>query len=386
MPDDFRFNNELFVDNDDRSSIEAYFPAVWFALYTPALTRRFDEVNVQSQREKARFRIFGYCAVALATFALSLAAFEAMIMIPAAEESSDIKSLLKPTALVAAASGLAGVLIGWGGMGIYQRKHAWLASRLLAERLRQWQWQYVLAHLPEIIDASGDPDAQQAYVEKRDREFDVFFTFYRGGLAARLNEHLEDSSELATKFWLDPELAKKADVVASSESIDAMVSDPKRAAALDELFQAYGRIRMQGQIDYVSYLLGQGPFASHPAKQKQILQTLSHTSVILIAFLHVAVVAGVLFDVSELKSPGVYICTIIFALVALALRVVEEGLRPTEELVRLRNYHNEIVGAQSRFHSGDIDIKLQSMRTLEEAGARELIDFLHSANTARYVM
>jgi len=384
--DDFRFNNELFVDDNDRASIRECFPTVWFALYTPALTGRFDEINEHSKREKTRFRIFGSCAVALATLALSLAAFEAIIMIPLAEARPGIEAFLKPTAFAAAASGLVGGLIGWGGMGIYRRKRAWLEARLFAERLRQWQWQYVLAHIPEIVKASQDPEAQRAYVKKRDREFDGFFTFYRSGLAARLNEHLDEGSELAAKFWLDPEFADKFERAASSSSIESIRSDPARAAALDELLRAYGRVRMQGQIDYVCYLLGEGPFATHPVKQKQILQALSHTGVVLIAVLHAAVIAGVIFDVAELKSPGVYICTIILALIALALRVVEEGLRPTEEIVRLRNYHNEVVGAQSRFHSGDEGAMLHSMRTLEEAGARELIDFLQSANTARYVM
>jgi hypothetical protein len=72
---------------------------------------------------------------------------------------------------------------------------------------------------------------------------------------------------------------------------------------------------------------------------------------------------------------------------ALALRVLEDGIRPRAEVTRLRNYRGEVLELYRKFEAAaDVSGKISMMERLEELSYRELRDFLTLHHEASFVL
>ena len=86
-------------------------------------------------------------------------------------------------------------------------------------------------------------------------------------------------------------------------------------------------------------------------------------------------------------GPGMQTFGILAAMSVLALRVLEDGLRPRSEVARLRSYRGEVEELFRKFKAAaEPSAKLALMERLEELSYRELRDFLAQQEEASFVM
>jgi hypothetical protein len=71
---------------------------------------------------------------------------------------------------------------------------------------------------------------------------------------------------------------------------------------------------------------------------------------------------------------------------ALALRAIEEGLKPKAEIERYRHYQAVTRRALEEFDKGDTRSKLEAVKTLERAAYDELTIFLKAHEEAGFKM
>jgi hypothetical protein len=378
--EDFRFNDEFFVDERELRRMRDRYPRVGFAFHTPQATQLFLRVDATARQAKATFQRFGLVTVLLALTALVLAAIEPVWIAPAARAGTLHPNAAKTVALLAALAGTSALLVGWAGLGIGERKHNWIKYRLIAERLRQWQAQFVCSHIPQILAAARSAQGMVQFMAARDASFAEFESNHVASVGARITSLLSrNRAEQSPTLWVDHSLERAARAPLSVTGQDL--------PALEELFEAFDNIRFRAQVDYAEYMRGHGRIRSHPLTQHHVLSVAGYACIVAVLILDLAVIAGVLGEVPLLKSPEVHLLTIVAALGGLAVRVLEDGLRPDVHVARLEGYLEEISRARQRFRDATAaDEKLTQMRALEESAALEMIGFLKAATSSRYVL
>lgn len=383
MSDDFHFNAELALDDDTRADLAQDHAAFAFALHTKELAEPFLRIDDEAKRQKKDFRKYGLWAIFLVWLALVVAAIEMGFILPVKKDIAWLSDSAKWVAGFAAFAGIAGIGIGWLRMGIRKKKFDWLKGRLKAERIRQWHWQYLLTHLDEATNAALGPEAAiQQYEDKRATEFRRFLRRLEKNATAQLSQQLSRARDDRRNNWV---------MRHSLTEIDAQAKFCQQASGSIEqtctgLLDAYSEIRLDAQSDYIGWMLGKVRFWIHPRQQIELLHNVGLGCVALIGVLHVLLILGVLADVTAFKSPAVYVATIILALTALAVRSIEEGLGPHEQIGRVKAYHNACETARNRYEHASLAEKFQIMCTHEETAAREMNDFLRAADHRRYVM
>lgn len=394
MANTFVFNDELLLRCDDVMAVKAKYPTVAFAFYTTPLRESFPTINAEADGMKRKFRKSGLWAVALGTIGLWLATIEPIYLTSAAS-SAHLHGVTSSIVAVAAAGfGVLSVLIGFSGLlvgpfsiGTLGTKRRWLQLRLVGERLRQWQWQYFFTHLPEIIEAVPSQEKQAAYIKLRDEAFSTFLVELLNTQSDRLDQQVQaDFDPSISLDWIHPEFAARAAKLGRLEETLTKGAGENQPSSIQELLSGYQEIRLKGQIDYVTYMTKPGPLGTHAITQKKWIGILSSCILVLIVLLHLGILAAVIAEIPAMKGPIVHVLIVVLAIAALALRVIEEGLRPTEQIARLRLYLREILSARQRFQENSMLAKVTAMRTLEEAAAREMREFLQSANKSRYII
>lgn len=381
MADEFKFNDEFFLDELDRKRLKERFPNVYFAFYCEEASSLFKSLDPDAKASKTGFQRFGLGAVVLAMLALVIAAADPIIHSPVA-------------AGLAAAVGLLSFLIGAVGLGIGPRKREWQKKRLIGERLRQWQAQYICAHLLEITAAAGSASHVTAYIKKRAADFGTFKADHIDNVGSRLQEVNDEGHAVPAdhrdtdpgfNLWTNFELDHGSQRTMAEPPMNKTEGD--KQPILTELFNAYDAIRFRGQEDYTRYMLGKGSIVSHPKVQEDWLKKLGLFAITAIVVLHIIVLLGVFADVSELKGPIIHFLALSTALIGLGIRVLEDGLQPTSHVTRLQDYLEAVSEARQRFREAEsADIKRLKMRALEEAAARELLSFMRTINASRYVL
>jgi len=394
MADDFNFNDEFFLNELDKERLEERFPNVHFAFYCEEASSLFNSFDPDAKASKISFQHFGLVAVCLAVLALVVAAADPIFLLPASEAGVVSDVVPKVVAGVAATAGLLSILIGALGFGIGQRKKEWQKKRLIGERLRQWQAQYICSHLPEIVAAAGSDSRVTSYIRKRAADFGTFKADHVDNVGSRLQEVNDkgravpaDHRNTNSRFnlWTNVELDHGSQRPLTESPMEN--TRESRQSILTELFDAYDAIRFRAQEDYTRYMLGKGPIETHPRVQEDWLKKLGLFAVITIIALHIIVIWGVLADVSELKSPTIHFLAVSTALIGLGIRVLEDGLQPTSHVARLQDYLEAVSETRQRFREAETaDAKRLEMRALEEAAARELLSFMRTINASRYVL
>lgn len=378
--DDFRFNDEFFLNEEELKRMQTRFPLVGFAFHTPKASELFVRIDAEARKAKTAFQRYGLLTVVLALSALLLAAIEPVFIVPAVHNGALRESSAKVIALMAGVAGASAVVVGWAGLGIGRRKYGWIKCRLIAERLRQWQAQFVCSHIPQILAASRSPQVKAQYIATRDASLTQFEADHVVNVGARLASLLDaNGTNRSPPLWVEHSLESGA-----RHTLTVAAEDKP---ALAELFEAFDRIRFRAQVEYTEYMRGDGSLRTHPHTQHRVLSVAGYGCIIAVLVFDLAVIAGVLGDLQLLKNPLVHLLVIAAALLGLALRVLEDGLRPGVHVARLEGYLEEASRARERFrHSENVSDRLAEMRALEESAAREMIGFLKAAASARYVL
>ena len=397
----FGFNDELLLSEADRDLAKTSYPNVFFALDHPELRETFCEIDGRANRSKKVSRWVGLAALIFATLSLLTFPFalllDSVITAPSADqpEGDAISNTLFLTlGILGATFRLFALIFGNLGLGFGRVKRNWLQKRLIAERLRQWHSQYLIAHAVEIAHAATSSADQSAWLEKRSIAFARFkrsfidqigseYTKYTDASAAAYSgQSIIDPTE-SDEFWIDPDWAKAA--TRRPKDVDPDM--------LKEVFEALEETRLRGQIQYTNYVLSSdAKFWSSPAKQLHILGNLSYI-LVLLAFVSnlVALIAAILvglgvdgfpFDWEIMSS-----LAIAGAIVAVGARAMLEGLRPQRETRRMQFYaaalnHARKSLAKARTHNKQIE----AFCLLERASFDEMIEFLSSNERARFIL
>mgnify|MGYP003386782849 CR=1 FL=1 len=360
----FQFNHDLLLNDTDQAAARGLFPSVFFALDHPELRKLFGEFNDLATVAKRRSRKWGIIAVILATIALLIVSAEPLYKLLGDEE------LKKFILAGAAVCGLTGVLIGVTGTLFSGRARRWLQQRMAAERLRQFHFQWLVARAPEIAAAAGNSVAQEALIARRSAEFAAFRRDFVAHLEAEYSASVVE--EDAPDCWLFPE----SEHAKSNIQADMVV-----------LFTAFERLRLKPQLQYTAYRLHGDGRSFSPARQAAFFSGVALSCVFIVFVLHGVALVGAMQTVAWTIEPFVHTFAIWAAIVALAIRTLEEGLGPHRELERLREYRSAVRLISERMTTAEAPAaKLAAMREMEEVAYEEMINFLKSNAEAHFLM
>ena len=354
-----RFNDDLLLDEVDRIRADELYPVVSYALSYQTLRERFQAVDPLANTAKRRSRKSGLWAVMLVTFALICAAAQPLY------EGQD--QIAFPIATIAALTSLVGVLIGSFGVLYARPKRGWLRHRLLTEQMRLFHFRTMLtlAHLI-LTRQAGE------FVERRASMFSEFESdiLQRPGIALETVLETDLVGDRLTPVM--PPLPTSID-----------------PAAQEQFLRAYRRLRIQRQIDYAQYKLRRDGklFSAFPRQQGIWLERAGVFCIVGTVAAHILVVLHIFLGEGAAIGSWVHVVGIWFAIAALAMKTLQEGLQPKLEVERYRHYRAAVQAAADRFDTAEsLGDKLAAAMAVERARADEMVIFLRSSSESRFVM
>ncbi|MCR9271348.1 MAG: hypothetical protein ACX94B_11335 [Henriciella sp.] len=384
----FRFNDELLLSDSDRSLAEKSFPSVFFALDHPELNEEFQRVDALAVKAKTTSRRIGFAALIFAT--LSLLTFPAEPLVKGIWSSTlEYEIMFQYLTILGAVIGFLALFFGNLGLGFGRFKRSWLQKRLITERLRQWHAQYFVAHAVEIAEIAHTGEGQAAWLDKRNVAFERFkrmfidqigseYAKYTISSAAAFSGQSVTDPRAVNAFWIDESWAKAS----------AQKPEKDHKAALDEVYRAYQETRMLGQIQYTNYVLSaDGAFWASPSKQLHILGNASYVLVILAFMANFVALVSAVWPGFPVGWPVLSSLAITFAIVAVGVRAMLEGLRPERETRRMQFYASALNHASTSFDAARTHAKrMEAMKMLERASYDEMVEFISSNEQARFVL
>jgi len=363
----FLYNHDLLLDDADLTAAAEAYPAIFPALDHEALRRRFRRVDDEANRMKASSSRLGLISIALVAWAL-IGASTAHVT-----EALPGARLLAGLAVL---GGLIGVLIGGLGVMHSRRKDRWLWLRFETERLRQFFFQTHVVLAPDILRAAASGHWQD-------------FHAIRAAAFARFEQTL--NTELREQFDLSLQ-----DMPGRDPPPDRwLIRQPSPAAlsedspAVHQLREAYRCLRLDGQRAFSQHKLGKSGawFSTQPADQLQTLKWVGGSAILATVLLHL-ILAGALFGAWwEGAAPWLHIVAIWLAVVALAVRTIDEGMRPGREIERYRAYRDGSRNILQRFdQAATMAEALHAMREMEELSYDEMIAFLRTNKEGSFAM
>lgn len=384
----FRFNDELLLTEADRTLAQNAYPNVFFALDHPELRAEFERVDGRAVNAKNTSRRIGCAALVFAT--LSLLTFPSEPLIKGIWSTSlEYEIVFQYMAILGATFGILALVFGNIGLGFGKVKRNWLQLRLITERLRQWHAQYLIAHATEIADIARGAGDKDDWLARRSVAFQRFkrtfidqigseYAKYTVRSAASFSGQSVSDPKALNAFWIDEHWPRAAATKASKE----------QQPQLAELYRAYEETRLLGQIQYTNYVLSaDGKFWSSPAKQLHILGNLSYILVVLAFISNFVALVSAVWEAFPVGWPVLSSLAIAFAIIAVGVRAMLEGLRPQRETRRMQFYAAAINHADARFDAARTHAKrIEAMCILERASFDEMVEFISSNERARFVL
>lgn len=162
----------------------------------------------------------------------------------------------------------------------------------------------------------------------------------------------------------------------------------EKAKKLPDAFSTlYLKLRFEAQEDYAKYRVsGADGFGGFRTIEKGL------TSAALVCALgifavHLVIAGAGIGRIDHFPYQSLHIATICIAIVALALRAVEEGLQPSRELERYERYEADTRWLKSRFRNaatGPRQINL--MLDMERLSFAEMTGFMRDQIRARFIL
>jgi hypothetical protein len=363
---DHKFNDDLLLHEEDRKLASIRFPTIFHVLDHPQLRQLFSKYDTSANRAKRIGLIAGFWAIAFGFGALAVAALELSFTHP------------DHSIALAVISGLCGVssfLIGSVGVLFAGRKRNWLRCRLMGERIRQFHFQMLAFHIPEILSSLKDDTSKALFLSERNLWFETFKAQLIGKLDSTFAAIIQE--EQSINPWLFRDAA-------------AEVQDDDRR--LDPLFDAYRETRIVHQLDYTNYKLQDDHrvVSAMPRRQMAVISAAVFTLIVILVIMHGGILAGALFPSSmfaEFHSREAIVVIIWLALAALAIRAIEQGLQPEREIERYQQYRSGVRAILERYDNAvSQNEKIVVMREMERLAFEEMRNFLITNERSRFVM
>ena len=363
----FRFNHDLLLSDADRAAAQQAFPDIFPALDHKELRDRFVAVDDVANRMKATSRRLGAASILLVAFALVSASTAHLT-----EHWHGARIL----AGLSTFAGLTGALIGGFGVMHSSRKKRWLLHRYASERLRQFFFQTHVVYGWEIVEAAATGDWSR-FLALRSTSFGRFTQILDTELEARFDLALKGDGTVSSDRWIVRETGEQKSAVMPP------------SAGTGQLNEAYRELRLNGQRAFAQHKLTEtGAWISkRPADQLRASAAVAGGAIFLAVLLHL-ILAAAIFGAWEGAPVGwLHIAGIWLAILALAVRTLDEGLRPGAEVERYRAYRDSARNILERFdRAPSLAEALEPMREMEELSYDEMIAFLRSNKKASFAM
>jgi hypothetical protein len=274
---------------------------------------------------------------------------------------------------IAAVLAIVSMVIGYTQVLRGKDKAQWLTNRFWTERIRQFHFQLIINHLPQVVSAVENSERLEEWLAFRARQLDTFKHDYLLGVEDKIHHLSEDEAE--DRPWIVEEWYHPAHVPAAS-------------GELDTLLQLLDRQRIGIQLRYTERRLTSGWHS--PETRAEWVSKLSDalTAVLLIATVTVGV--GSIDAFVRGANPHYRIVIAFIAAISsssvVAMRALKEGLLFGTDAERYRWYSAAVRTLSRRFEHADRQQKIHLLRELEHASYQEMRRFILSAKQARFVM
>ncbi len=400
------FNDDLLSNEGDYELAKERWPAVIGALHFPNLIGKFREYDDGANRYKRSSNRAGIWAVALGTLALLAASSEPAIhpSTPGHEEPLEgseaaaqgpdgrdehlaglgdenttagevdrgsASAWLRFVGLIAACFGIASVCIAVRGGVRSGTKREWMRNRLCTERLRQLCFQILVARLPSILASlEGGVLSEKARAERE------------GWLSEFVLVHERQQDGLLDQALKRPRTFRAWQI--NAEPLDP-ATDPGEPHTR-QLLDAYDTLRFKHQINLAHKRL------AGLRIRKTALKVVGLSLIGIIVLIHAALAGSLLFpDAPNIGSvasnPATHLAIIWCAVLALAVRALEDGLAVREELKRYEEYADEAKHVQERFYCADtLHAKREAMMEMEQVTVGEMTEFFRGIDHATFLI
>jgi hypothetical protein len=333
---------------------------VRFAFEFPELLTLFAAADATANRARDRNRRHGVVGVCLVLVALLSASAS-----PLLHNHETVHSIV---GVVAAGLGIVGTALGLAGVRRTSQRRTWLTSRVTTETLRLFHFYYIVARAPEIAAAAADAPLRDRYLSAR-----------RQALDHLMATDLRDAGVALTQAT-DPK------PVTPFRAVTELPASLEEGSATSSLFDTWRTMRLDWQLTYCNAKLAHhrtGHLAS-PVQLEHRFSTAGWVCIMAVVLLHLAHFAE---PVIHLPAVWVEVAIVWAALIALALRALEDGLKPQREVERYEQYRAKIMAARERFDAApDMAMRLEVMRSFEQTSFEELRVFLRSHAEARFLL
>lgn len=275
--------------------------------------------------------------------------------------------------------------IAMGGMGLLfaGKKREWLYRRFVTERLRQFHFQAFALLLPEIISSQQTAEDKAKFLSVRNAALDQLKERYDSRLDSEFADIVDHDN--ATQIRL-------LDEHKDGRHVDMDAAEP--------LFAAYRELRIEHQIGYANHKLKKTDhkiFSGDPHRQSVVISAFAFICLVLFCGIHAGILIGILGSATHVldqcsfwawfRSPTANMFVIWIAILALAMRAIEQGLQPERELERYEHYRSALQAILERFEAArSVAEKVRTMRELERLAFDEMRSFLFIHQNARFVM
>lgn len=351
-------NSDLLLRSEDRERVRDFDDRLLTVLDWPALRNSFEKYDAAAKAAKRNSRLQGVSSVLLTGFGI-------IILTISIDLSSAPKLLASEIALAAMLLGGALALLHW--LGVLRSRQSWLLNRLRCERLRQLQFQSMIAELDLTCSAY---ESNEALAQLRTRRAHWLNLFESDFAEAELQLRAIVLDKAEKKCWIHSEWAEGAK--------NNQVCNP---IILDALY----RSRLGVQWTYAHKNLG---VDVHSARGREILSNIiiGSVAVMIIGFsglgLYSAIAGSNPFGLG--MDNWVQIAAIASA-VALMMQTLKQGLQTKADTDRYESYGEKVEALRVRYDNADISGKVHALRALEEEAYREMRNFLFAHSRATFV-
>jgi hypothetical protein len=335
-----------------------------FAFDFPDLLNEFMALDGEARRLRSWSRRLGVVSILLVFLALATASADPLI----AAFGENVHHNLR---YFAAAAGMVGTLLGLLGLPRSSFRNRWVGHRFRAELLRHFHFHYLAARVPSLVAAAGDPALEAAYGEHR-----------ASALATLKSRYLDLSGAELTPLIEAPER------VSLEEITPIETTEPERSEPAALLFAAWRKLRLDWQQSYSASKLDSVRIGLRtPRQQGRILSTLSWACIAAVMILHATHFGEPWLHLTAAQGAFAQLLIVWIALLALAIRALEDGLAPQREVERYEQYRIRIETMAESFDRARTDsVRLAIMRAFELTSRDEMNLFIRTHSHSRFLL
>lgn len=357
-----KFNSDLLQNDGDKAYLRALCPDIAEMLIWDELRTAFDKHERLAVRDKylsAKYITAGIALIVLSllmTLATTTPTLRAHVMAnPALGQTMAVAALV---VLVVGALMARGVVMG-------NSRDTWLRHRIIAERLRQLNFQVLSANVHLICDTSVRARSQLEQ-NKKDALRDFEFSAEQGSYI----QSIVDDTSLDRAMLAQLNLGQSTDI------------DSER---WNQFQRYYEKLRLDWQEQYArSFFIQKGGFLKRSATSVDkffALKAVESISTIALFLFQIVTVLLLLFassqpDLSQWFAIGASMCTIVI----FGVSALRDTTALTGELTRYRHYLSHIEKARRMFNCEDAATcsadAMRAVREMEDAAYFEMREFL----------